>query len=173
MPVPGATTLIALIAHIGGPLLGMPTPDTALLAAPPSMGITIAGDTATFANGHPVHYRVTVHNPTDTFSTIIARMTFSSAANPQATHDARLRPASTVTYPVAGAATSLHLTAALTYATNLNTITTSRERSLAWLASLALGLLAVAGSIWLHRKVTPDLLTPANASHGHPHPEQP
>ena len=34
-------------------------------------------------------------------------------------------------------------------------------------ATIALGALAVGTSIWLHRKITPELLTPANAGHDH------
>ncbi len=188
MPVPGTITLIALIAHIGGPLLRMPSPDAALYTTAPSMGITITDDTPAVATGQPSHYRVTVH----TLSTITFRVTFPSASSASSAYSASsvtdalsvawnntLPTGSTHTVssrPHLDATACLHPTPdspALTYATAPDTTTTPRERSLAWLASLLLGLLAVAGSIWLHRKVTPDLLTPANAAHDHPQAEQP
>jgi hypothetical protein len=123
----------------------MPAPGADLQTISPLIGITITDDTAAVANGQPPHYRVTIHNP------VTFRVTFSAATTSPRTHSIAGGPA----------------------LTDLNTITAPRERGLAWLASIALGLLAVAGSIWLHRKVTPELLTPANASHGHAVPEQP
>jgi hypothetical protein len=79
--------------------------------------------------------------------------------------------------PDLAATACLHLAAdspAITCATDLNTMAdapTPRERSFAWLASIALGLLAVVGAIWLQRRITPELLTPANAPHNN-NPEQ-
>jgi hypothetical protein len=192
--------LVTLIAHIGGPLMKVPAPGADHLhPASPLMGITIADDASAVAGGQQLRYRITVHNPTETETPITVRVTLTSITNLQADQAAvvanavawknTLAPGSTHTYTVAGvvdtrttapdlAATAcVHLTAdtpALTCATDLDTLaapTTPRERSLAWLASIALGILAVLGAIWLERRVKPELLTPANASHDNP--EQP
>jgi hypothetical protein len=189
--------LVALIGHIGGPLMKVPTPGADhLYAASPLMGITIADDVETVVSGQPLRYRITVHNPTETETLVTVRVTLSSVTNLHADQAAvvanavawknTLAPGSTRTYSVAGvvdtdtttpdlAATAcVHLAAdtpAVTCDTDINTVgattTSPRERSFAWIASIMLGLLAVAGSIWLHRRVTPELLTPANASHDH------
>jgi hypothetical protein len=172
-----------------------PGPDHLHLTSP-SVDVTIADDTTAVVNGQRLRYQITVHNPTETETPVTVRVTLSSVTNLHADQAAvvanavawknTLAPGSTRTYSVAGvvdtdtttpdlAATAcVHLAAdtpAVTCDTDLNTVgattTSPRERSFAWIASIMLGLLAVAGSIWLHRRVTPELLTPANASHDH------
>src|SRR5215218_1715362 len=162
MPVPGTMLLVTLIGQIGGPLMKVPDH---FLFTPPSMGITIADDTSAVADGQQLHYRITVQNQTDNETAITVRVTLTSVTNLQADQAAvianavawknTLAPGTTRTYTVAGTASSasdpaatacVHLAAdtpALTCATDLDTLatpTTPRERSLAWLASIALGL---------------------------------
>ncbi len=187
MPVPGTTMFIALLAHIGGPLMGM-HPHT----PPSSMDITIADDNATVVGGQPLRYLITVHNPTQEQTSITVRVSLSPVSQLHADGGAAvanaaawrsvLEPGSSRSYSIAAivdphgtdpnlAATAcVHLatdTRAQTCATDLNTIAagTPRERGFAWLAAILLGLLAVAGTILLERKIRPPLLTPDNAAY--------
>jgi uncharacterized repeat protein (TIGR01451 family) len=61
--------------------------------------------------------------------------------------------------PAATCSTELHAVAANGQS--------AESRRLAWIASAFFGILAVAGAVWLHRKVNPPLLTPATAEQAH------
>lgn len=54
---------------------------------------------------------------------------------------------------------------AVACATDLNALAGEQDKParMAWLASILFGILAVAGALWLHKKVNPEPLTPANA----------
>ena len=164
MPVPGAMMLVALIAHIGGPMMKVPALGAEHLhLTSPSMGITIADDTAAVVNGQALRYQITVHNSTETETPVTVRVTLSSVTHLHADQAAvvanavawknTLAPGSTRTYSVAGvvdthaatpdlAATAcVHLTAdtpAVTCATDLNTVgaTTKLPRTKPRLARL-------------------------------------
>ncbi|WP_203913770.1 hypothetical protein [Rhizocola hellebori] len=166
-----------------------------LQTATPLMGITIADDASAVVDGQPLRYQITVHNPTDTDTPITVRVTLSSVTNLQADEATivsnavawknTLAPGSTRTYTLAGVAQTptaapdlaatacIYLTAdtpALTCATDLDLIAapaSDRTRTMAWLASIVLGLLSVIGAIWLDRKIRPELLTPDNAAHSY------
>src|SRR5688572_4905481 len=109
MPVPGAMMLVALIAHIGGPMMKVPAPGPDHLhLTSPSMDVTIADDTTAVVNGQPLRYQITVHNPTDTETPVTVRVTISSVTNLRADQAAvianavawknTLAPGSTRTY---------------------------------------------------------------------------
>ncbi|HCT80217.1 MAG TPA: hypothetical protein DGG94_21080 [Micromonosporaceae bacterium] len=192
MPVPAAQILVAVLTHIGGPLMPLPAPEPAYSPAEPTVKISIADDIGEVTVGQPVRYQVIVSNTTVTEAAITVKLTLSPAMITELQSDnaavvanavawKHMLPAGeTRTYSVAGvvdskvkaadlAATAcVHLTAeapALTCATDMNVVSPeSTPRTYAWLAALFLGLLAVAGSVWLQKKITPELLTPSNAA---------
>lgn len=187
MPIPAAQVLVALIAHIGGPLMHL-----GVIHDPASpVQVTIADHVAQVSAGQTVTYEVTVSNPSTSETPVMVKMTLSPAvfsalhaqdaaiiANAVAWKN-QLHPGETRIYTVAGvldskvdvpdlAATAcVHLDAespALTCATDLDVVSNPvDQRWLVWSLSIFLGLAAVAGSVWLHRRVNPPLLTPANA----------
>jgi hypothetical protein len=188
MPIPAAQVLVALIAHISGPLMLFHEP-----ASP--MHVSIADHVAKVTRGQTVRYEVTVSNPSTSETPVMVKMTLSPAvlhaieadnaavvANAVAWKNL-LNPGETRIYTVAGvldskvdtsdlAATAcVHANAdspALTCATDLDVVAPfpSNGRWIMWSAAVALGLFAAAASIWLQRRITPPLLTPLNASEG-------
>lgn len=193
MPVPTAKMLVALIVYIAGPMMEVPAePEQEQTATPSAVAISIADDTGSVVGGQAVRYRVTISNATEVPTPVTIRLTLSSGTITELKAESAAVIANAVawkntlaagtsrTYSVAGiidapakagkiAATAcVHLSpeeTALSCVTDLNLISApaSRERNVAWLLAILLGLLAAAGAIWLQKKITPEPLTPANA----------
>jgi hypothetical protein len=81
---------------------------------------------------------------------------------------ARVEPSLRETLEVTACIHSPGTQPALACATDSTQITSAprQDRSVkwAWAAAIVFGLLAAAGAVWLHRKVNPPLLTPAQAA---------
>jgi hypothetical protein len=190
MLVPAAHVVMALIAHISGPLMGI-SPALSSSEPPPPMQITIADDVAKVRGSETVTYEVIVVNPSGFRLPVLVQVTLAPAvfseiraedgtivANAIAwkglLNRGRTRVLmvvgvlhSTVDAPDLAATACVHLSAdtpALACATDVDTIIPPPDRRwITWSAAIALGLVAVAGSVWLQRKVTPAPLTPASA----------
>jgi hypothetical protein len=180
---PSALMLISLFAHVGGPFMELPAPP-----APP-VGITMADNTSSIAAGQTVRYRVTVKATESSSVTIrltVPPGTMSSLTTTDAAvianavaWKADLIAGETRTFFLAGtvapgsaesleAVACVHLNAdapALTCASDRNNLQNDHlVRDYAWIASIILGLVAVLGALWLHRRIRPEFLTPANAT---------
>lgn len=189
MLVPAAQ-IVALLAYVGGPLMGIPVSEP---IHTPDLTISIADNQSTIGLGDQVRYEVTVTNETDAAAPVTIKLHLppSTVSGLQAENAAVLANAiawkgllaagQSLTYSASGSvasdtpASDLSATAcvyitpeesAVTCATDINAVATVPDdsRRFAWLAAILLGLLATAGSIWLQKKVTPELLTPDNAA---------
>jgi hypothetical protein len=207
MPVLVAQIAVSLIAHLGGPLMGVtpalsseppplsPKPprlsSAPLSAEPPPMQITISDEVTRVRGGENVAYEVIVINPRGFRLPVLVNVTLAPAAFSEIKAEDAIIVANALTWKgvlntgrtrvlmVSGllrsnmdardlAATAcVHLspdTPPLACATDLDVIVAPPNgRWITWTAAIALGLLAVAGSVWLQRKITPALLTPASA----------
>lgn len=155
----------------------------------PELAISIADNVREVSEGQRVRYHIVVMNPTQAQAPVTIRLTLPPAAVSGIQADDATVVANAIawkkviaagetwTYTVAGTVSPtaqrievqacLYVSAqepALACATDLNTIAaTPSVGRFAWLAAIALGLLAVVGALWLHKKINPELLTPASA----------
>ncbi len=197
MPVPAANIVFIVLAHIGGPLMSIPAPDQSTSqAAPRPISITDNFDGA--RGGDRIRYEITVTNPSpdETPVTVWLTLPRAVATEVQAQGAAVIaggvawkrqmavgeRRTYVVTSTVApdAKAQELSVTACMRAGTE-SACTTTRDqvdtpppvRRLARIASIAFGLLAVFGALWLHKRIRPEPLTPATADGRRPDLELP
>jgi hypothetical protein len=165
------------------------------------MQVTIADDVANVRGGETVRYEVIVINPRGFALPVLVNVTLAPAVFSEIKAEDAIIVANAVAWKgvlnrgrtrvlmVVGvlhskvdardlAATAcVHLdpdSPALACGTDLDVVVAPPDRRwIMWTAAVALGLLAVAGSLWLQRKITPALLTPANAHAEFDRPEVP
>lgn len=172
MPVPTAQILVALLAHIGGPLMqaSSPDPNNDHHHLVPEMRITVGDDLARVAVGQQLRYQVTVSNPGSTETPVTIKLTLSpDAVTSLQARDAAivanavawkhlLKPGETRSYSLDGVVASrvdtpdlavtacVHLTPeapAVTCATDLNAIAEPARDTSGPYTWLAAGLLAL------------------------------
>jgi hypothetical protein len=172
---PSALMLVALLTHIGGPFMG----------SVPSVGVSISSTVSAHQN---ISYQITVRNSSDVSAPVTVRLTVPPGtlselkaadaaviANAVA-WKAHLAAGEMRTFSLTGtvsapstleAVACVHDAAdspALACATNHQEIQTDHlVRKYAWIASITLGALAVAGTLLLHRRIRPEFLTPPTA----------
>jgi hypothetical protein len=155
------------------------------------MQITIADDVTKVQAGQKVTYEVIVINPRGFRLPVLVNVTLAPAAFAEIKAEDALVVANAVAWkgvlnygrtrvlmvvgilhskvdaPDLAATACVHLSSdspALACATDRDVIVAPPNRKwITWGAAIALGLVAMAGSVWLQRKITPAPLTPATA----------
>lgn len=192
LPFHTASLLVAVLSHLGGPMLSLagtaPT-DPAPPSAGDQVGISVDDVARRVTAGDLVNYVITVRGGSREMP-ITVRMDLPAAITELRADGATVigtavawrtmvQPAETRTYTLAGRvdrkarAADLAVTAcihhgsdttALSCATDLNEIIEPPAlRGLAWVGAAMLGALATVGTLWLQKRIKPELLTPANA----------
>ncbi|WP_117215274.1 DUF11 domain-containing protein [Allorhizocola rhizosphaerae] len=176
--------------------MAIPTPDEQAGHAPAP--ISIADNTRVVRGGDRVRYEITATNPTPdeapvTVSltlppTVVTRIEAQDAAviANSVAWKRRMAGGESKTYVLSGTidpavrARDLRVTAcvqvgtASTCRTDRNQIDTPAPiRRLAWIAAIIFGLLAVAGALWLHKRIQPEPLAPGNTPPSTPNAELP
>jgi hypothetical protein len=156
----------------------------------PAVNITIADDAGSTAvvNGQLIRYQIKVMNSAETESAVTVRLSLPAGALSEISADQAaivadaaawrltLGAGETRTYAISAtvstskpdlsATACVHSSkAVLACATDLDRVDNQDPvRGYAWIASILLGFLAVALSLWLQRAIQPEFLTPANAA---------
>jgi hypothetical protein len=193
LPFHTASLLVAVLSHLGGPMLGLagtaPTDPAPPAPTGGQVGITVDDVAHRVSPGDLVNYVITVRGGA-TEMPITVRLDLPAALTELRAEGATIigtgvawrttvKPAETRTYTVAGRvdrkapAADLAVTAcvhrgsdttALSCATDLNEIVEPPAlRGLAWIGAAMFGALATVGTLWLQKRIRPELLTPANA----------
>lgn len=83
MPVPAANIVFVVLAHIGGPLLIIPSPNQPQIEPQTQvtgLTISIADSHREVSGGQKVKYRITVTNPTESEAPVTIRLTLPASA---------------------------------------------------------------------------------------------
>jgi hypothetical protein len=177
-------------------MMSIPTPDEHAGHAPTP--ISIADNARHVRGGDRVRYEITVTNTAPEEAPVTVSLTLPSAVMSRIeAQDAavvanavawkrRMAGGESRTYVVSGtidpavSTRDLRVTACAQFG-SASTCTTDRNqidtpapvRRLAWIAAIIFGLLAVAGAIWLHKRIRPEPLTPGTTPPNPPNTELP